>query len=450
MPNYITDEVDHVELQKQRAMLASGLRPPSLDPSLAQLPPDMAPPTVPQGAGLEPSSLGTAAAPPVDVSRPPTAPGLTDATLDPNDSKYTSLKPQGFLKNLGLFYKSQFHGSLGQNASDELRAPQVAYARDVAAQKQQTEQQKAVAGIADTAAQEAQRRALADKALRETPDKPVALAQLHADAVADAMKRGVDPSKDPQVLQIEDSIQRIQKEPAPKGDTATGDAEKYEDITKRATLKQPVTPDEQAWAKAYEKQRTLTPIVSSALAAPTRADARSDKSYQYNSGVINKTRAPIDAMVQRMGRLQDTLNQNTPQADALVAPELMTVMAGGAGSGIRINEAEINRVIGGRSNWESLKAAINKWQLDPTKALSITPAQRQQMQALIKTVNDKIQAKQKVLDDAEEGLNGTDDVGEHRGIVGDMKKKLSAIDSGSESPTALERGPDGKLRPKGQ
>jgi hypothetical protein len=38
--------------------------------------------------------------------------------------------------------------------------------------------------------------------------------QLHADAVQEAIAKGVDPSKDPKVLQIEDSIQRTQREPA--------------------------------------------------------------------------------------------------------------------------------------------------------------------------------------------------------------------------------------------
>jgi hypothetical protein len=63
--------------------------------------------------------------------------------------------------------------------------------------------------------------------------------------------------------------------------------------------------------------------------------------------------------VPRFGRLRDTLNQKSPQADALVAPELLTVIAGGQGSGLRMNEAEIARSVGGRSHLEDLKAALN-------------------------------------------------------------------------------------------
>lgn len=53
--------------------------------------------------------------------------------------------------------------------------------------------------------------------LRANPvQKPENLQQMHADALADALKRGVKPSEDPHVLAVEDAIQRVQKEPAEK------------------------------------------------------------------------------------------------------------------------------------------------------------------------------------------------------------------------------------------
>ena len=139
---------------------------------------------------------------------------------------------------------------------------------------------------------------------------------------------------------------------------------------------------------------------------------------------------PIDALATRLGRLQDTIAQNTPQADALVAPELLSVMSGGQGSGLRMNEAEISRIVGGRSNWESLKASINKWQLDPKAALSITPAQRQQIHDLTQTVAQKITAKQAALQDARNRLIGTNDPDEHKRIVANARQKMTDIDAG--------------------
>ena len=172
-------------------------------------------------------------------------------------------------------------------------------------------------------------------------------------------------------------------------------------------------------------------------------DARSDKSFQYNQGELDKLTNPISQLTMRMGRMQDTLNQGSPQADALVGPELLTVMAGGQGSGLRMNEAEIARVVGGRSNWESLKASINKWQLDPSKANSITPDQRQQIRALVKTVSDKLNSKQEILNQAAGDLVNSDDPKEHRRIVQKARLGLNSIDEGNQAAQGGGNAPQG-------
>jgi hypothetical protein len=167
-------------------------------------------------------------------------------------------------------------------------------------------------------------------------------------------------------------------------------------------------------------------------AANKGGDARADKSFQYNQGELDKLTNPISQLTMRMGRMQDTLNQGSPQADALVGPELLTVMAGGQGSGLRMNEAEIARVVGGRSNWETLKANINKWSLNPETANSITPDQRQQIRALVKTVGEKLNAKQEILNQAAGDLVNTDDPKEHRMITQKARLALNAIDEGNQ------------------
>jgi len=167
------------------------------------------------------------------------------------------------------------------------------------------------------------------------------------------------------------------------------------------------------------------------LGAGTQGTARADKSYQLQSTRLDKVRQPIEAIQQRVGRLNDTLNQQSPQADALVAPELLSIMSGGQGSGLRMNQAEIERIVGGRSAWESLKANIQHWATDPEKARSITADQDKQIRALVGTVQSKLVAKQKIMDDAEESLLASNDPKEHRQIVADARKKLDAIDAGA-------------------
>lgn len=161
---------------------------------------------------------------------------------------------------------------------------------------------------------------------------------------------------------------------------------------------------------------------------PQNGDARADRSYQYNQNRLDKVRAPIDQLATRFSRLTDTLNQQSPQADALIAPELMTVMAGGQGSGLRINEAEINRITGGRSGWENLRGAVQHWATDPTAARSITPEQDKQIRSLIQLVGQKITAKQQIIDASQEELLNADDPESHRRIVAEAHRKLDAID----------------------
>lgn len=195
--------------------------------------------------------------------------------------------------------------------------------------------------------------------------------------------------------------------------------------------------DTQQAARFAEQDKLVDKRI--AAGQPGKLDARADKSFQYNNTALDKVAAPLDQINQRMGRLQDTLSQNTPQADALVAPELLSVMSGGAGSGLRMNEAEISRIVGGRSNWESLKAAVNKWSLDPKEALSITPEQRKEIRALAKTVQDKLIQKEKIIDESRNALIDTDDPKEHRRIVADTKKKLDQIDSGEGGSDATQK-----------
>src|SRR5205085_10860217 len=108
---------------------------------------------------------------------------------------------------------------------------------------------------------------------------------------------------------------------------------------------------------------------------------------------LDTSAKPIEDSLGRMGRLNETLAQGSPQADALVAPELLTIMAGGQGSGLRMNEAEISRIVGGRSNWQNLEAWAQKWNTDPSKANSLTSDQRKQVQSLVSAVAGRAQQK---------------------------------------------------------
>jgi len=201
--------------------------------------------------------------------------------------------------------------------------------------------------------------------------------------------------------------------------------------------------------KAQQETANAAKAAAQAQAAAAKGTARGDKSYQFNSGQLEKVAAPVDQAISRMGRLQDALAQNTPQADALIAPELLSVMAGGAGSGLRMNEAEIGRIVGGRSKWETLKASINQWSLDPSKANSITPEQRKEIRSLVSEVDTKLKTKQAALEDARQGLLNTDDPGQHRSIVAKARSKMTEVDQGAGQAGGkiIVTAPDGSKHP---
>jgi len=207
--------------------------------------------------------------------------------------------------------------------------------------------------------------------------------------------------------------------------------ERYRDILRRmaglAPGDRPVSKDEFNWAQAYKTQKTLGAVTTYNLNAGNKNDARLDNSYKVTQAQLSALEKPVLDRAEKLGDLETLINQRTPQADALVAPKLLTVMVGGQGSGLRMNEAEISRIVGGRSNFESLKAALNKWQLDPTKALSITDAQRKQMQDLASQITTRVRGQRQLLQQAQQKLIDAPDVQTHRQILADVEKGLGDL-----------------------
>jgi hypothetical protein len=264
------------------------------------------------------------------------------------------------------------------------------------------------------------------------------LEQRIADAANKAISEGRDPNQDPIVKSLSDVKTGLQKQPVPpKPDTPE---QQFIDEYQRTHQGAGVQAAERAFAL---NQRVVDPAV-----AASRTDARSDKSYQYNAARLDKLRTPIESSLDRLTRAEQNVHLATPQSDALVAPELLSVMAGGQGSGLRMNEAEISRIVGGRSNWESLKAAVNKWQTDPSKALSITPSQRGQISQIIGLEKTRLGAKQAVIDEEGSNLLNSEDVKEHRTIVNRAQKRLGEIDAGGGvgNGHVTMRAPNGQTR----
>jgi hypothetical protein len=207
--------------------------------------------------------------------------------------------------------------------------------------------------------------------------------------------------------------------------------------------------DQRSDSELAREWRLMGPNASAGNAAESRAASQGFESYKYHNGLLETAIKPVSDAITRFERLEETIAAGTPQADALVAPELLTVMAGGMGSGLRMNEAEIARIIGGRSNYESLQAALNKWKIDPSKALSITPAQRQQIRTLMSAVKVRMQRRLDLINDARDQLVNTDDPQQHKMIYSRVRRELDVSTSKSDEVKYVDgipysKGADGK------
>jgi hypothetical protein len=190
----------------------------------------------------------------------------------------------------------------------------------------------------------------------------------------------------------------------------------------------------EAIAAGNQSMRELVAHIAAANKATSEnaANNRADRSYDKRNAELSTIAKPLTDLSARFSRLEATIGQSTPTADALIAPELLTVMAGGQGSGLRMNEAEIARIVGGRSKWQSLQAAVNQWKTDPEKANSVTPEQRSQIIALTTEVGNKLRQKQSILNSAYGDLTKTENVYEHRKIVDNARNALQEVDSVGE------------------
>jgi hypothetical protein len=223
--------------------------------------------------------------------------------------------------------------------------------------------------------------------------------------------------------------------PAPK-DNAAAEDERYRKIIAAARLGHLVPREDAAWAKAYEKGKTLGPTTTAELNAPAKADARLDKSYTYNNKQLEDQAKSVDTKVEKLDTALTNVHMGTAAADALVAPELLSVMAGGQGSGLRMNEAEISRITHGRSTVEDIKA----WGQKLANGKSITPEQRKQITDILQEAGRKAAAKQKLIQESREGLLNAESVEEHRRIMSHTKKSLEDLDSAGVGGTGTGGG----------
>jgi hypothetical protein len=185
--------------------------------------------------------------------------------------------------------------------------------------------------------------------------------------------------------------------------------------------------------EAKEKEAAARSLMEHTATRGDKADEAAGKVFDKYSANLDKIATPIDAASQRSSLLVHNLDAKNKQGDALVAPELLSIAAGGAGSGLRMNEAEISRVIGGRSVWDALIAKANSVQQGEG---TFDDAQRGQLRAISAYINDRNSAQTALISSGREALlrdQGSE--GKVRSTYEHVRQAISDIGSKGIAPS---------------
>lgn len=160
------------------------------------------------------------------------------------------------------------------------------------------------------------RKAETTKALRETPARPESLDQESAEAVEELVKGGMSRV---------DAIQKVRPQQKPDKPSSEQDKTRYMEIQQRQQLKKPVSPEDSAWAKSYEKASTLGPAVTAAAAG-----TRQEKSFDQQEKMFKLRQEALTSATKTMIETAPTITQLADKVEPLI-DKLSTELGPAAG-----------------------------------------------------------------------------------------------------------------------
>ena len=128
-----------------------------------------------------------------------------------------------------------------------------------------------------------------------------------------------------------------------------------------------------------EPKDTSAADATRAATAENRLQAAREHAYSEMKDITK----PLMDRIDRADKLETSLNQNSDIADSTIAEQLVTLTAGGNGSGIRISTPMIDQVLNkSRTRWADLEQSLKRWSVAPPDqqknvGLFFTPSQRE-------------------------------------------------------------------------
>lgn len=188
------------------------------------------------------------------------------------------------------------------------------------------------------------------------------------------------------------------------------------------------TPDEVAKLKANEKYRTAVGTNTFNLNQPFKEDQAVSRYYTTQQAAVDRLRTPISQQMERAHRTLDNLAHPGQVADSIVAPEFLSVMAGGFGTGLRMSEAELSRINMSQNHWAQLVGEFNKWKTGSNPV--IQPAMRAEMQMLLQLASDRADKKLALYDDYLAQMAESKSTSDMRAIAAKLRAEDSKLTTG--------------------
>jgi len=235
------------------------------------------------------------------------------------------------------------------------------------------------------------------------------------------------------------STQITRPSPPPTKDTGAELDANYERLHAKELRGEPLTELEKSQLKSYADRKTLGTRTTFNLNQPGREDAaaarkaqqeqiRADRSYTESKNDLEQLTKPVRDRSERFARFAETVKAGGPVADAVLAPELLSITSGGMGSGLRMSEAEIGRILGSTSAWGDLLKAASRFNPNESQTMQLTPTQRASMNKLVSAIAEKSQQQFAILQQARQDLlDAGDDVAAHRRIMADTKTRIEEV-----------------------
>lgn len=179
--------------------------------------------------------------------------------------------------------------------------------------------------------------------------------------------------------------------------------------------------------------------VASEMRRTTQAIAQSNSDFQHSTILTKPHEKAFEDANTQLEKINDAqlMVKGGAIDQALGVPKVMTALVSGAGSGVRVTQAELNAIGHARGISGDVEGTIRSW-LGQGK---LTPQQQSQLTDVLENVKQRVIQKRGIANDAILGIRGAPDTTGMIAADNTARKKIMDLESG---PVKM-RAPDGSI-----